>query len=59
MFQALGKDWQVPGNIYEELEEFVCLMYGYERYKKVNQVRSLMLKKWLGVIMTKLKRKQI
>ena len=56
-FQSLGNDWYLSDKAYAELEEFVCLMYGYPRHTKVNEVRSLMLKKMVGGGTDKIKKK--
>ena len=56
-FKALGNEWQLTDKIYDELEEFVCLMYGYPRHTKVNEVRSLMLKKMVSGDSDKIKKK--
>ena len=47
-FAKLGDDWEVADELLAELEEFVCFMYGFPRVKKVNDVRTLMLKKMVG-----------
>ena len=56
-FKALGNEWQLTDKIYDELEEFVCLMYGYPRHTKVNKARSLILKKMVGGDTDKIKKK--
>ena len=33
-FQNLGVDWNVKPDLHKELEEFTCLMYGYQHEKK-------------------------
>ena len=47
-FQNLGVDWNVKPDLYEQLEEFTCLMYGYQREKNLNEVRTIMLTKMVG-----------
>ena len=44
----LGDDWNVSTELYEHLEAFTCIMYGYPRATSVNEVRSSMLKKMVG-----------
>ena len=47
-FAQLGNDWTVEESTLEDLEEFTCLMFGYQREKCINTVRSKMLKKMVG-----------
>ena len=32
----------IPAVVEKELEEFVCILYGYKKIKSVNEVRSAM-----------------
>ena len=47
-FCRLGEKWEVETSLVDDLEEFVCFMYGYPRLKSVNEVRAVMLKKMVG-----------
>ena len=38
-FTALGSDWNLTEVVINDLEEFVCILYGY-RQKEVNNVRN-------------------
>ena len=40
-FTALGSDWNLEQSVIEDLEEFVCLLYG-RRQKEVNSVRNFL-----------------
>jgi hypothetical protein len=44
----LGNDWESSDRLVNQLEKFVCNMYGYPRISSVNQVRSTMLNKTVG-----------
>lgn len=48
-FRKLGDEWSVKPEVVDDIEAFTCLMYGYIREKSVNAVRSIMLKKMVGV----------
>ena len=56
-FKSLGNEWQLSDKMYDEREEFVCLMYGYPRLTKVNEVCTLMLKKMVGGDTDRMKKK--
>jgi len=43
-FSRLGDTWDLEKQFISELEEFACIMYGYQRVKSVNTVQALMLK---------------
>lgn len=47
-FAKLGDSWEIDDKLVNDLEEFVCLMYGFPKTKHVNMVRALMLKKMVG-----------
>jgi len=47
-FSRLGDSWDLEEQFISELEEFTCIMYGYQRVKSVNTVQALMLKKMVG-----------
>ena len=47
-FKQLDVYWMVKDKLYDCLEEFVCLMYGYPRISSVDEVRTLMLQKMVG-----------
>ena len=48
-FKMLGEDWTVSEALYQELEAFVCLMYGYPRLRDINMVRGRPSSSgWLG-----------
>ena len=47
-FQNLGVDWIVKSELHKKLEEFACLMYGYQRETNLNEVRTMMLTKMVG-----------
>ena len=44
----LGSHWKVKDDVYEVLEEFICLMYGNTCIKCINEVHVLMLRKTVG-----------
>lgn len=48
-FRKLGDKWSVDQEVTDELEAFICLMYGHAREKSVNTVRSIMSRKMVGV----------
>lgn len=48
IFRSFGDDWVVGVEIIDELEVFMCLMYGYVCKKFFNILCSLMLKKMVG-----------
>ena len=39
IFSELGEDWILQEDIMKSLEEFVCLLYGRRRVKKVDDLR--------------------
>ena len=47
-FARLGDSWDIDELLIDELEQFVCFMYGFQRMQSVNAVRALMLKKMVG-----------
>ena len=47
-FQHRGEDWKVKSQLHEELEEFTCLVYGYQHEKNLNEVRTMILTKMVG-----------
>ena len=48
VFEDLGNEWSLKDSTLNELEKFVCIMYGYVRLSNVDEVRVLMLKKMVG-----------
>jgi hypothetical protein len=48
-FILLGDSWDVPDEVYAELEEFTCKLYGGQQFKKVDNLRVHMLRKKCGV----------
>ncbi len=44
-FKHFGEQWNISNDLINVLEEFVCLMYGFQRTTNINDVRSAMLKK--------------
>ena len=48
VFQELGTQWSMKLELYEKLETFTCLMYGYPRETSVNKVKTIMLQKMVG-----------
>lgn len=51
-FAKLGDSWEIDDKLVNDLEEFVCLVYGFPRSKYVNMVHALTLKKMVGENMT-------
>ena len=47
-FRKLGDDWSVEPEVRDDIEAFMCLMYGQARVKSVDAVCSIMLKKAVG-----------
>ena len=47
-FRKLGDDWTIQDSVFEDIEIFKCVMYGYRRESRVNIVRIKMLKKMVG-----------
>ena len=43
VFESLGESWSVTEQQLDELEEFVCLLYGRQKTKKVDDVRHMAL----------------
>ena len=48
LFKQLGEDWKITTELYENLEEFTCLMYGQNREKLTNIARTKILRKMVG-----------
>ena len=46
--QQLGSEWNVKPELYQQLEIFTYLIYGYPRETRLNEVSALMLKKMVG-----------
>ena len=40
MFGKLGKEWELTNELFSDLEEFICTLYGYKEVK-VNKVQWL------------------
>eukprot|EP00064_Thunnus_orientalis_P006084 superscaffoldBa00000619_g6098 len=47
-FRKLGDDWSVEPEVRDDIEAFMCLMYGQTQVKSVDAVCSIMLKKAVG-----------
>lgn len=45
----LGDDWYVKPEVIDDIEAFICLMYGQAQEKSINAVRTIMLKQMVGV----------
>ena len=49
----VGDSWEVPSEIMDVIEEFMCALYGKPRVSKVNEVRYLHLQAKCGVALSK------
>ena len=40
-FSKLGDTWEIPEQLFLDLEAFTCAIYGKDKYKSVDEVRHV------------------